>query len=96
MSDMADKGLPAESQRQLGKQIRELRLQQGVSQTALSKMSGLSRDTLHRLERGDVVDVRSLLKAVRALGYEIRLTPTAPIRASDMRRRFAHIHEEGE
>lgn len=57
----------------LGQEFRSLRKRMGISGVQLSRDSGRSRDVLNRLERGEDVNVSSLLDALRAMGYSIRL-----------------------
>jgi len=57
----------------LGRAFRSLRKRLGISGVQLARNSGRSRDVLNRLERGEDVNVSSLLDALRAMGYSIRL-----------------------
>jgi len=53
----------------LGERILILRRRRGMSQGALAKASGLNRNTVARLEQGDLQDLggQSLVKLARAL-----------------------------
>jgi len=80
---------------QLGEQIRSARRSARLTQDALRARAGISRDTLSRLERGEPVDTSTLIKILSALGLRIELSQQQ-LRAADMRRKYAHLHEEGE
>jgi transcriptional regulator with XRE-family HTH domain len=88
---MADATWP-EGLLELGERIRSLRQAANLKQADLSQSAGISRDTLSRLERGAPVDTPTLLKVLSALGYRIDLQQKQ-LRAADMRRRYAHIHD---
>ncbi|MFN0061562.1 MAG: helix-turn-helix domain-containing protein [Myxococcaceae bacterium] len=79
-----------------GASFRSMRRELKRTQVELSKRAGVSRDTLHRLERGGVVDTRSLMRLLAALGQRLRIEPRPSVRAADMRRRFVHLHEDAE
>ena len=80
----------------LGESFRELRRQQRWTQSALAARAGVSRDTIHRLEHGSVVDVSSLTALLAAMGHQLAFVQTPRLSAAGMRQRFAHIHEEGD
>lgn len=80
----------------LGARFRALREARGWTQQALCARAKVSRDTLHRLESGSVVDASSLVALLDALGHEVAFTPRRALRAADMRRLFADVHEEGD
>ena len=92
MSDMADTIRP-HGLADLGEQIRTARRAANLTQADLIKRAGISRDTLSRLERGEPVDTPTLLKVLQALNLRLELHRTQ-LRAADMRRKYAHIHEE--
>lgn len=69
--------------------VRALRLAQGLSISDLARRTGRSRDTLHRLERGEDVSVSTLLGVLAALGQVLVLQPTGLPSLEEMRRRFA-------
>jgi transcriptional regulator with XRE-family HTH domain len=79
-----------------GSTFRALRRKLKWTQSLLAQRADVSRDTIHRLEHGGVVDVSSLIRLLSAMGYRLDLAPKAQIRAADMRRRFAHLHEDSE
>lgn len=62
----------AERQMQaLGLRLREARLRRRISVFAMAERVGVSRDTLHRLEKGDAsISIAVLLRALRALGLD--------------------------
>jgi transcriptional regulator with XRE-family HTH domain len=62
----------------LGATLRETRKAQKVSAVALSEAAGLSRVTLHRIERGEPgVAIGSLCAVAAALGLRLGLAPVA-------------------
>jgi transcriptional regulator with XRE-family HTH domain len=96
MSAMSGKLLPDQRLAALGQRFRELRRQQHWTQSDLAARAGVSRDTVHRLEHGAVVDVSSLTALLAAMGHQLAFVETPRLSAAGMRQRFAHIHEEGD
>ena len=93
MSDEMDKrGLLTD----LGSRFRALREELKWTQQRLSARAGVSRDTIHRLERGEVVDASSLTRLLEAMGQRISFEKKPALRAADMRRLFPEVHEEGD
>jgi transcriptional regulator with XRE-family HTH domain len=80
---------------ELGEQIRSARRGAHLTQNALCARAGVSRDTLSRLERGETVDTSTLIKIASALDLRIDVSKRQ-LRGADMRRKYAHLHEEGE
>lgn len=62
---------------EIGQKIKELRKEKGITQESLSKISGISRVTLGKLEREDIgsISVRTLYLILDALSYEIEIKP---------------------
>jgi transcriptional regulator with XRE-family HTH domain len=75
ISDQVAAGL-----RVLGERVRAHREQQKVSATAAAEAAGMSRVTLHRIERGEPsVTMGAYLSAIDALGLQLDLVdPRAP------------------
>lgn len=90
MSDMAD------VLRDLGARFKALRRSLKWTQARLSERAQVSRDTIHRLERGEVVDLSSLTKLLEAMGQRVAFEERPALRAADMRRLFPEVHEEVE
>lgn len=82
--------------RRLAADFRALRRRLGWTQLALAARAGVSRDTIHRLERDGLVELASLAALLEAMGQRVTFAPRPRIRAADMRRDFAHLHEDGE
>lgn len=59
-----------------------------LSATLAAEKSGLSRNTLHRLENGEDVNLRTLISALRVMGYTIELLPLRAPTLEEMRARF--------
>jgi transcriptional regulator with XRE-family HTH domain len=93
MSDEMDKKTLLKD---LGTRFRALREELKWTQQRLSARSGVSRDTIHRLERGEVVDASSLTRLLAAMGQRITFEKKPALRAADMRRLFPDVHEEGD
>lgn len=93
MSDKMDK---ASLLKDLGPRFRALRKSLRWTQALLSARSGVSRDTIHRLERGEAVDVSSLARLLDAMGQRLTFEPKPALRAADMRRLFPEVHEDGD
>ena len=62
----------------LGRQIRELRLRQNVTQADVARRANIDRTTIGRIENGEGGSIGSLVKIVRALGREDWLNSFAP------------------
>jgi DNA-binding XRE family transcriptional regulator len=82
--------------RHLASDFRALRRRLGWTQAALAKRAKVSRDTIHRLERDGLVELASLVALLDAMGQRLAFTPRQRVRAADMRREFAHLHEDAE
>ncbi len=80
----------------LGARFRALREELKWTQQRLSTRAGVSRDTIHRLESGEVVDASSLTRLLDAMGQRITFEKKPALRAADMRRLFPEVHEEGD
>lgn len=78
----------------LGAKFRALREELEWTQQRLSLRAGVSRDTIHRLERGEVVDASSLTRLLDAMGQRIAFEKKPALRAADMRRLFPEVHED--
>ncbi|MBX7113048.1 MAG: helix-turn-helix transcriptional regulator [Myxococcaceae bacterium] len=73
-----------------------MRQQLGWTQLALAARARISRDTIHRLERGRVIDVSSLIALLGAMGQRVAFEEKPQLRAADIRRKFAPLHEDDE
>lgn len=89
---------PSHSPNALAKQIASLRRQAKLSQTALGAKAGLSRMPVYRLEAGKDISLRSFLALVQALDLAVALRPggTSPLRTSDLKAAFLHLHRDGD
>ena len=65
---------------ELGKTIRTLRKQKGLSQESLAKESDISRATLSKLENGYIANISivTINHILSILGYEIDIKPANP------------------
>ena len=66
----------------LGRQVRELRIRQGLSQTELARRAGMTQPAVARFEAGGTVPTLPLLERVaRALGAEltVQLGPSSSV-----------------
>ena len=75
--------------RDLGRQVKELRVASPLGVVEIAEKSGRSRDVLNRLEKGADVSVSSLLALLQTLGHTIELVPLRRPTLQEMRRRFA-------
>lgn len=96
---LRDAPAPADSLAALGAGIRARRKQLRVSATAAAEAAGLSRVTLHRIERGEPSVAMGLVqRAAAALGLQLRLADAeaasaAPARAAPEPLRLADLPE---
>ena len=67
---------------ELGKTIRDLRKQKGISQESLAKQSSISRVTLSKLENGYIANISivTINQILSLLGYEIDIKPANPFK----------------
>lgn len=65
---------------ELGKTIKELRQQKGISQEVLAQHSNISRATLSKLENGYIANISivTVNQILCILGYEIDIKPANP------------------
>lgn len=72
------------------RQLRELRLDKGITLSQLSAMTGIAQPNLSRIEAGKV-DARysTLARIARALGVELVLSAPAPLTLADVKARMA-------
>ncbi|MDX3959062.1 helix-turn-helix transcriptional regulator [Aliarcobacter skirrowii] len=65
---------------ELGKTIKDLRKQKGLSQESLAEQSGISRATLSKLENGYIANISivTINQILSFLGYEIDIKPSNP------------------
>lgn len=67
--------------RELGGRLERHRVERNLTQYELAEQAGLGRATLQRIERGESVQVLSLIKLLRALGLLDGLEATVPAAA---------------
>ncbi|MCB5250077.1 MAG: helix-turn-helix transcriptional regulator [Sulfurimonadaceae bacterium] len=65
---------------ELGKTIKSLRQQKGISQESLSAQANISRATLSKLENGYIANISivTVNQILSLLGYEIDIKPMNP------------------
>ena len=68
-----------EWEKELGQQIRNLRLRQNIDQQRLAEQAGVALNVVKRLESGKGTTVGSLIKILRSLGRIDWLTTLAPV-----------------
>lgn len=67
---------------ELGRQVRELRVQQGLSQTELARRAGMTQPAVARFEAGGTVPTLPVLERLaRSLGAEltVQLAPSSSV-----------------
>ena len=79
-----------------GTAVRRLRKAKGIRASHLAQLTGKSRDTLHRLERGDDVSLSTLLAVLAGLGCALEIIESGPLTLREMERRFADDVNEDE
>lgn len=63
---------------ELGRRLRQTRLNQGVSQAELAARAGVSELTVSKMESGSLGQARSFLRVLRALGLLANLEAAVP------------------
>jgi len=65
---------------EIGEKIRSLRKEKGLSQEALAKQIGITRQTLAKLEKGEIGKVSLLvfLRLIDVLGQELKIEEKKP------------------
>jgi len=71
---MSDKAIV----RDIGKRIRQMRLNKNISQETLSERIGIHRVTLSKIERGQLISLLTLIQIMRGLGELQRLENFLP------------------
>ena len=71
---MSDKAIV----RDIGKRIRQMRLNKNISQKTLSEKIGIHRVTLSKIERGQRISLLTLIQIMRGLGELQRLENIVP------------------
>ena len=94
MSGKSDKRRPPAGLARVGASFKALRKRLRWTQQALATRAHVSRDTIHRLERGQAVDLSSLVALLGAIGQQVAFEEVPQLRAADIRRKFAHLHED--
>jgi len=91
MSDMKDIiRLPKD----LGLAVKSARQELGIKTTDIARHSGRSRDILNRLERGEDVNVSSLMDILAAMGLVLRIERAGLPTLEEMTARFADLDED--
>ncbi len=67
-----------EWEREIGRQLRALRLQKNIDQKRLAEMSGIALNAVKRLESGRGTTLKSLIKVLRSLEREDWLASLMP------------------
>ena len=64
----------------IGKKIKELRKERGLTQEALASNCGTTRQTLSKLEKGNIdkVSLQLFIKVLEALEYELEIEEKKP------------------
>lgn len=59
----------------LGGRLKRVRCESGMSGVELARQTGVSRNTLHRIERGEDCSASTLLRLLTAMGYTLDILP---------------------
>lgn len=68
MTEITNASGDADVQRELGRRLRQLRLNQGLSQADLAARAGISELTLRKIEGGSLGNTSNFLSLLRELG----------------------------
>jgi transcriptional regulator with XRE-family HTH domain len=63
---------------ELGRRLVRQRVQRNITQAEMAEQAGIGRATLQRLERGESVQMTSMIKLLRALGLLSALDAAVP------------------
>jgi transcriptional regulator with XRE-family HTH domain len=94
---------PQELQTELGKRLRELRLQRNLDKRATAEKAGIAEKSLRNLETGRGSSVETLLRTLKALDYlegiemlapKPSVNPLALLRTAKPRSRARHRRRE--
>jgi len=77
----------------MGRSLRDLRKAARLTQAHLVARAGISRDTLSRVENGESAETALVQRIADVLGYQLTVE-RKPVRAADMRRKYAHLHAQ--
>lgn len=78
----------------LGHAVKSARQTLGIKTTDIARHSGRSRDILNRLERGEDVNVSSLMDILAAMGLVLRIERAGLPTLEEMTARFADLDED--
>lgn len=78
----------------LGVAIKAARKELGIKTIDIARHSGRSRDVLNRLERGEDINVSSLMDILAAMGLVLRLERAGLPTLDEMTKRFADVNED--
>jgi transcriptional regulator with XRE-family HTH domain len=77
--------------RELGRRLARRRIHAGLSQAELALRAGIAKRSIERLESGRPTELRSVLRALRALGCLGGIDGLVPSVAGPERRRVARV-----
>jgi HTH-type transcriptional regulator/antitoxin HipB len=77
----------------IGPAVRRHRRSKRLKVTDVAARSGKSRDTIHRLERGEEVSVSTLMAVITTLGMSIEFVSAGLPSLEEMQARFAHLQD---
>ncbi len=84
--------------KELGNRLKEMRINAGITQAQMCKLSGLSHSTIQRIESGDNVKIETILNVMRTLSIlenlevvipEQRMSPTMNLDQKKKRQRVS-------
>jgi transcriptional regulator with XRE-family HTH domain len=78
----------------LGRAVKSARQELGIKTTDIARHSGRSRNILNRLERGEDVNVSSLMDILTAMGLVLRIERAGLPTLEEMAARFADLDED--
>lgn len=78
----------------LGQRIKSARREAGVSGIELSRLTGVSRNTLHRIESGEDCTASTLLRLLKAMGYNLDIAARRRPTLEEASRMFADDEDD--
>lgn len=78
----------------LARRFKEVRREAGMSCVELARLTGVSRNTIHRIETGEDCSASTLLRLLMAMKFTLQITPTRRPTLEEARSWYADDDDE--